>query len=580
MSADRFFTIKFPLKYGRNKTTTFMICKIVAVWLISFFITCPLVFIALSNSYRMYNSKTRKCQLNHPNFQLYGSIFAFYIPFIIITVTYSFTMKSLKKLMRTKQAHIKTSFSNAEMDDNNSINSLANSLRKIFSKRQDNTNTNNNNNYICSEYYTQDKNSVAYNHSSLNNNSRNSYTKRANSTRSNSLLNKRIATSIQKSKSHTILDKTTDASKTEPMHISLFDIGKCAESNNFLSIFRTNLTMCLHDKTTNASINGDVVAKSMDLSTKKESMKYLNIHNTNNNKDFFRHSYSPLPSLAEFYSAKMSYKTKSTSNHFNHKSPNAPLENKGSRLSNNNNMKHQQQRYSLSSNLSSFICETDNNSNLFDNYDHRSRYFFKKPLSKLNNFKPMINSESKSIKTTISKSQETQHSLQNNQNKDENKIGQLVALKARTASSSSDYILRNSSLFSGSNIATKYSNLRMCNKTNNERKALRVLIIIFALFACFWTPFFLVNIIDVFCVELCASFITPNLILVITWLGYVSSMLNPVVYTMFNKSFREAFINLLKCQTKKKNIYNRRNQKFLVYKNVHYNENSKISKFV
>nr|CAD7444575.1 unnamed protein product [Timema bartmani] len=32
------------------------------------------------------------------------------------------------------------------------------------------------------------------------------------------------------------------------------------------------------------------------------------------------------------------------------------------------------------------------------------------------------------------------------------------------------------------------------------------------------------------------------------WLGYVSSTINPVIYTVFNRTFRAAFIRLLKCR--------------------------------
>lgn len=35
------------------------------------------------------------------------------------------------------------------------------------------------------------------------------------------------------------------------------------------------------------------------------------------------------------------------------------------------------------------------------------------------------------------------------------------------------------------------------------------------------------------------------------WLGYGSSTINPIIYTIFNKTFRQAFIRLLKCQCEK-----------------------------
>ena len=34
----------------------------------------------------------------------------------------------------------------------------------------------------------------------------------------------------------------------------------------------------------------------------------------------------------------------------------------------------------------------------------------------------------------------------------------------------------------------------------------------------------------------------------ITWLGYFNSTLNPIIYTIFNPYFRQAFRNLLSCR--------------------------------
>lgn len=101
MSMDRFFTIKFPLKYGRNKTRKFMLGKIVTVWLISSLISSPMLVLGIRDPVNVYSNGT--CSLNHSGFKLYGSVLAFYIPFAIITITYSFTMRALKKLMRSKE---------------------------------------------------------------------------------------------------------------------------------------------------------------------------------------------------------------------------------------------------------------------------------------------------------------------------------------------------------------------------------------------------------------------------------------------------------------------------------------------
>lgn len=89
------------------------------------------------------------------------------------------------------------------------------------------------------------------------------------------------------------------------------------------------------------------------------------------------------------------------------------------------------------------------------------------------------------------------------------------------------------------------------NVAQNEKKALKVLIIIFSVFVTLWSPYFVINMLNVLC-EKCTNVLLSNyeslVYSVLTWLGYLSSMANPIVYTMFNKSFRTAFINILKCK--------------------------------
>lgn len=38
-----------------------------------------------------------------------------------------------------------------------------------------------------------------------------------------------------------------------------------------------------------------------------------------------------------------------------------------------------------------------------------------------------------------------------------------------------------------------------------------------------------------------ACFVPPSLVSAVTWLGYVNSALNPIIYTIFNAEFRSVF---------------------------------------
>jgi hypothetical protein len=88
----------------------------------------------------------------------------------------------------------------------------------------------------------------------------------------------------------------------------------------------------------------------------------------------------------------------------------------------------------------------------------------------------------------------------------------------------------------------KFRNLTK-SSASNERKAMRVLLIIFSIFVILWTPFFIINLLSCF-----ISDIHPILMSIATWLGYCSSCANPIIYTIFSRAFRQAFINIITCQ--------------------------------
>lgn len=75
-----------------------------------------------------------------------------------------------------------------------------------------------------------------------------------------------------------------------------------------------------------------------------------------------------------------------------------------------------------------------------------------------------------------------------------------------------------------------------------ERRAARTLGIIMGVFVVCWLPFFVIYLVIPFCSSCCLS---NKFINFITWLGYLNSALNPLIYTIFNMDFRRAFKKLL-----------------------------------
>ncbi|XP_067214493.1 uncharacterized protein 5-HT2B isoform X3 [Linepithema humile] len=80
-----------------------------------------------------------------------------------------------------------------------------------------------------------------------------------------------------------------------------------------------------------------------------------------------------------------------------------------------------------------------------------------------------------------------------------------------------------------------------------EQKATKVLGVVFFTFVILWAPFFVLNLVPAFCPD-CERRIDRKIFDLVTWLGYASSMVNPIFYTIFNKVFRQAFKKVLLCK--------------------------------
>lgn len=81
---------------------------------------------------------------------------------------------------------------------------------------------------------------------------------------------------------------------------------------------------------------------------------------------------------------------------------------------------------------------------------------------------------------------------------------------------------------------------RLC--AAREKKATKTLGIILGAFIICWLPFFVATLV----MAVCKDCFDPVLFDVFTWLGYLNSLINPIIYTIFNDEFKQAFQKLIK----------------------------------
>ncbi|KAJ8026292.1 D(2) dopamine receptor A [Holothuria leucospilota] len=99
----------------------------------------------------------------------------------------------------------------------------------------------------------------------------------------------------------------------------------------------------------------------------------------------------------------------------------------------------------------------------------------------------------------------------------------------------------------GSNVQNRRSkSKRIKISVTREKRATLVIGIVVGVFISCWLPFFVVNVVLGICPSTCQ--VSYAAFQFVTWLGWCNSVLNPVIYTIFNRELRTAFGKILLCK--------------------------------
>lgn len=627
MSMDRFFTLKYPMRYGRNKTKMMVVLKIFFVWMVSITISSPIFIFGAKDTANVYNDGL--CVPKVANFVIYASIFAFYIPLTIMLITYVLTIRILWKnqlLMKNiersnnyrprnrygeNRCVIRTMLSPPSDDESRKVSLGNNSdtdatmLAGILSQ-QDNLNPHlqNHDTQDPHGHYDLVPSSDAQQDSEpeldQNNLPPSPFKGESNRSASMSCLEIRVSNpsdddSCQCDSRTDLLQSKRDSCQCEHNLAAKLETCSCEIQRDLVP--KSNLCPC--------SCNVNTGSEFCQCGSQKDQRAIkrdrLSLHcaaSYNNMPHLENKTSSPqrLSETVQFHSCgnlTRDFKFKEWKQHYfqiqremdlclkdscgspnkEHSSPSKEC-NHCSPCKENSQSKEQTPKERSPRKLSAShgnIPDMEEVENHYRVYSHsqlaEGGYNTMRPTMYESSVDDMESSSSSEY-LTINLNPSSFHMYRLNVPQDATMPllqkcngttvgnGHCVSDDSRRPSAESPehvYFKRHDP----SKKSIKYL-LKRFNKsqgmkqilskkaTSNEKKASKVLGIIFAVFVVLWTPFFIVNILSVSC-EACMVALTPEMMSVFVWMGYIASLANPIIYTMFNTAFRRTFIRILKC---------------------------------
>lgn len=544
MSMDRFFTLKYPMKYGRNKTKMTVALKIMFVWAVSITVSSPIFILAVKDKKTVFNHGV--CVPTNKDFVIYGSVFAFYIPLTIMIVTYVLTIRILwlnqammQKIERSDLKPLRSKFGSSKCIVKTFLSPPSNEgSRKVsivnegsetdatilgtFSPQNETKFDNNNKEY---EEFLPTKN-----------------------------LDQKAASMscLPTTSSPLEIIETTATDDEEEINTNV--LTETDTRNDFLNV-TSNQFFSSKERPIYAAASFSNVPK-LDSGMYRASNLPGNLQSRScGNLD--RDSKFDLEWKNHYYQIQkemdqcLKESAREKKEYDSENSPSRALLEKSQSLQNfskdDNYLSIENSQISgLISDSGDSIDDMDSSSssdvitiNLKPNSFHMYRLNLPKdstsPLlgNSDRNKKSMTNGHCHMMtsgKSTPNRFGSPRMSLSNGTNPDHH----------HHMSKSIRNLLKRFNRHEG------MKEMLSKRATTNEKKASKVLGIIFGVFLILWTPFFIVNIMSVSCPS-CMVNMTNDVMSIFLWMGYTASLANPIIYTMFNTAFRRTFTKILAC---------------------------------
>lgn len=92
----RFIAIQYPLKSNRTISTNQTFFILAMIWIISILFSTIILYLGNNDHSYVMDTETGRCVLKHDKFIIYGSIFSFAIPLLIMIVMFCLMVRKLR----------------------------------------------------------------------------------------------------------------------------------------------------------------------------------------------------------------------------------------------------------------------------------------------------------------------------------------------------------------------------------------------------------------------------------------------------------------------------------------------------